>query len=58
VTYAPPSGWTETFTGDTSGRIRALFHIKADCSRIRNADQLRKVDKPYDASRCSSCARV
>jgi hypothetical protein len=41
-----------------SGRIRALFHTKVDCTRIRNPDQLRKVDKPYDASRCSSCARA
>lgn len=57
VTYVPPAGWTEDFRGDTWGRIRASFHRRRDCVRIRDAADLREVDKPYDATRCSHCAR-
>lgn len=45
------------FRGDTWGRIRASFHRRRDCVRIRDAADLREVDKPYDATRCSHCAR-
>ncbi len=58
MTYAPPSGWIER-TDDPSDvltRVRARFHRRDDCERIKNPVGLVQVDKPYHAARCPGCA--
>jgi hypothetical protein len=60
MAYQPPSGWVESRPQDheADGEVRAYgrFHMTTDCPRIRNAQDLRRVDRPYSASRCSTCA--
>jgi hypothetical protein len=55
--YSPPSGWIENRPPDTEDdAIFSRFHTRPDCPRIATADDLRKVDKPYSATRCMLCA--
>ena len=60
MTYAPPAGWVEPVpqkAGEPERNL-ALFHTTDSCSRINDPLALRRVDKPYSAARCSSCART
>jgi hypothetical protein len=55
--YSPPSGWIENRPQDNEDdALFARFHTNPDCPRIASADHLRKVDKPYSATRCMLCA--
>jgi len=60
VVYQPPSGWVESRPhepgADGEARSFGRFHTTPDCPRIRNAQGLRPVDRPYSAARCSACA--
>jgi len=57
VTYEPPSGWLEEYAIDPEASyvIRQRFHIRRDCPRIRPESELRPVDRPYTAVRCTAC---
>jgi hypothetical protein len=60
MTYAPPAGWVEPVpqkAGEPERNL-ALFHTTDSCSRINDPLALRRVDKPYSAARCSTCARA
>jgi hypothetical protein len=60
MTYAPPAGWVEPVPqkdGEPERNL-ALFHTTDSCSRINDPLALRRVDKPYSAARCSTCARA
>ena len=54
MSYTPPDGWVEDFTG--GGVTLGRFQARTDCPRIRKPDQLRQVDRPYSALRCPGCA--
>lgn len=56
MTYASPTGWIELLGSDPIRPLRSRFHGAVDCPRIRQADSLRKVDRPYSAPRCNLCA--
>ena len=55
MSYAPPRGWIEPAYQDDSG-VHIRFHARRDCPRIKQRDQLRAVDRPFSAHRCSGCA--
>jgi hypothetical protein len=55
--YVPPSGWIQTRAGDEADAAVTRFHTSRECPRIDARDQVRPVDKPYSAARCSLCAR-
>jgi hypothetical protein len=55
--YSPPSGWVETrpqASDEDPAHVR--FHSHPDCPRIVDQGSLRRVDKPYSATRCMLCA--
>jgi hypothetical protein len=55
--YSPPSGWIENRPQDNEDdALHIRFHTQPDCSRIADPGNLRKVDKPYSATRCMLCA--
>jgi hypothetical protein len=55
--YSPPSGWVETRPqDDDDDPLYARFHAQPDCPRIGAPSELRRVDKPYSATRCMLCA--
>jgi hypothetical protein len=55
--YSPPSGWVETRPqDDADGPLYVRFHAHPDCPRIGEPSELRRVDKPYSATRCLLCA--
>ncbi len=54
--YSPPSGWVETRPQHNDDAPYLRFHARPDCARIREPSSLRKVDKPYSATRCALCA--
>jgi hypothetical protein len=58
MTYAPPSGWIERTDEptDPTTRVKARFHSRDDCKRIKNPAGLVQVNKPYHAARCPGCA--
>ena len=58
MTYEPPPGWTEavpTKPGEPERNL-SVFHAKSTCARIHDPRNLKRVDKPYSAARCSACA--
>jgi len=57
--YQPPAGWVEPLTTTAQDPVATheRFHIRRDCSLIRPAADLRDVDRPYSAARCSRCAQ-
>jgi hypothetical protein len=58
--YEPPAGWVEPFTPapDEPVATHERFHTRRDCSLIRPVAELRQVDRPYSAARCSRCAKA
>ena len=56
--YSPPSGWVETRPqpGDFAAPLHIRFHARPDCPRVSDPGGLRRVDKPYSATRCTLCA--
>jgi hypothetical protein len=55
--YSPPSGWVETRPqDDADDPLYVRFHAHPDCPRIGEPSELRRVDKPYSATRCLLCA--
>ena len=57
MAYVPPSGWVEVLQpGEHAARVIAKFHSNLECPRIHDRDNVRKVDKPYSAVRCTLCA--
>lgn len=55
--YSPPSGWVETRPQtDELTPAHVRFHSHPDCPRVGDPGNLRKVDKPYSATRCLLCA--
>jgi hypothetical protein len=55
--YSPPSGWIENRPQDNEDEpLFIRFHTDPDCPRIADPGGLRKVDKPYSATRCMLCA--
>ena len=54
--YSPPSGWVETRLQENDAPTYVRFHARPDCPRIGESGNLRKVDKPYSATRCTLCA--
>jgi hypothetical protein len=56
--YSPPSGWVETRPQDDDyeAPLYVRFHARPDCPRIGDPSDLRRVDKPYSATRCMLCA--
>jgi hypothetical protein len=55
--YSPPSGWVETRPQvDDDDPLYVRFHARPDCPRIGEPSELRRVDKPYSATRCTLCA--
>jgi hypothetical protein len=55
--YSPPSGWVETRPqDDEDDPLYVRFHAQPDCRRIGDPSVLRRVDKPYSATRCTLCA--
>lgn len=59
MTYEPPPGWVEPMTTAPNEDVttHARFHTRRDCSLIRPDAELRRVDRPYSAARCSRCAK-
>ena len=55
--YVPPSGWIEARAGGEGAGAVIRFHTSRGCPRIIAQVQVRLVDKPYSAARCSPCAR-
>src|SRR3954471_22640932 len=58
VAYISPNGWVEPKKRRDGGGDNELgiFHLRRDCERIRRPDQLRAIDRPYSAARCTLCA--
>jgi hypothetical protein len=56
MVYSPPSGFVEPYSDPDPQAPLQRFHTRPDCPRIRNRDQLRPVDRPYSAVRCTGCA--
>jgi len=55
--YSPPSGFVETRRPDSQDDpLYVRFHSRTDCARITEPGGLRRVDKPYSATRCMLCA--
>lgn len=60
MAYEPPTGWLERVDDpdDPDTAVRARFHAKQDCERIRNPQILVAVARPWAAPRCPACAPV
>jgi hypothetical protein len=58
VGYTSPSGWIEALSRPDleADSNLGVFHTRTDCERIKRSDQLRAVDRPWSARRCSLCA--
>lgn len=60
MAYEPPSGWLErrdeTAEENWEGGLRAQFHTRPDCERVKRPESLVQVDRPYSATRCRACA--
>ncbi len=58
MAYTPPVGWIEPFDVSSAGEEskKGRFHTRETCDNIELRGRLRSVDKPYTATRCSSCA--
>lgn len=58
VGYTSPSGWIEALARPDleADSNLGVFHTRTDCERIKRGDQLRAVDRPWSARRCSLCA--
>ena len=56
MNYAAPKGWIEVLPRSGEGSQHSTFHLRRDCDRIKDRDQLREVDRPYSAARCRGCA--
>jgi hypothetical protein len=56
--YEPPSGWLERRDDptDEATAMRARFHVRRDCERIKSPSDVVGVDRPYSAPRCPVCA--
>jgi hypothetical protein len=53
----PPSGWVEIRPEDDDlSPAHVRFHSRPDCPRVGDPANLRRVDKPYSATRCMLCA--
>ena len=56
MAYAAPTGWIEELARPEGGSLHSIFHLRQDCPRIKDAEQMRAVERPYSASRCRLCA--
>ena len=46
MNYAAPKGWIEVLPRSGEGSQHSTFHLRQDCERIKDRDQLREVDRP------------
>ena len=58
MVYTPPVGWIEASEPTNAGEesTKGRFHTRDTCDNIEHPERLRRVDKPYSATRCTSCA--
>ena len=54
--YTPPSGWIEQILVGEGERLKASFHVRTDCPRVCDSQNLRASSRPYSAVRCTLCA--
>ncbi len=54
--YAAPKGFIEELPRSEAGSQHSTFHLRRDCPRIKDQQQLRAVQRPYSAARCRLCA--